>query len=108
MKEQNSRYRELRRELVKALDSSLEKQAERLEKAITGYLATIDSPGLGILVREIQKQYEEAEDDYYNGERPAWQENLKRQDICHKLINKINEIYQTKYELKKSKANSIR
>lgn len=45
MKKQNKHYEELKKELVKALDSLLDKEAKKLEKAIKGYLATTDNPG---------------------------------------------------------------
>lgn len=59
------------------------------------------SKKLDMLVGEIRRQYEAAENDYEaNG--PAWPQVLKRMDMCKELINRLNKIYNTKYELKEN------
>jgi len=63
------------------------------------------SKKLDLLVEEIQKQYRESQGDYEMSSIFGSVGPSERMDLCKYMVNKINEIYQTKYQVKEYEDN---
>jgi len=62
-----------------------------------------ENENLDSLVQELQENYDRAIGDYVMGGMFSRHVYLDQVDLCKKLVTKINELYQTSYEIKINK-----